>query len=204
MRPISRPPPRAGPISRPGRMGKSRTDTLSPAGLPAPTGARGRKPLARPAKPVLAADQSAALRDRLIAELGDLQSADEAAAWAHRSLPAKNTLTAADAELVEAGFRARLAAFGDERSPNGGPPDTVPGPPAAQPTRPVPEAEVPTMAGTEEPRGSRPSRQDAPPSRQGPPQIRVQATVRRMRPRTLRCASSSLCAAACAGTQGQR
>jgi hypothetical protein len=87
------------------------------AGQPAPAGARGRNPVARPAKPVLAADQSAVLRDRLVAELDGLQSADEAASWAHRSLPAKNTLTAADADLVEIGFRARLAAFGDGLPP---------------------------------------------------------------------------------------
>jgi hypothetical protein len=67
----------------------------------------------RPTKPVLGPDQSATLRDRLVAEANGLQSADEAANWAYRSLPAKNTLTAADAELVEAGFRTRLAAFGD-------------------------------------------------------------------------------------------
>jgi hypothetical protein len=42
-----------------------------------------------------------------------LRSADEAASWAHRSLPAKNTLTAPDAELVEAGFRLKLAAVGE-------------------------------------------------------------------------------------------
>jgi hypothetical protein len=42
-----------------------------------------------------------------------------AASWAHRSLPAKNTLTAADAELVEMGFRIKLTAFGDERPAEG-------------------------------------------------------------------------------------
>jgi hypothetical protein len=50
-----------------------------------------------------------------------LQSADQAATWADRSPPVKNTLTAADAEVVEAGFRLKLAAFGD------GPPGEVPG-----------------------------------------------------------------------------
>ncbi len=35
-----------------------------------------------------------------------INSADEAAAWAHRNLPAKNTLTAADAKIVEERFRA--------------------------------------------------------------------------------------------------
>jgi hypothetical protein len=56
-----------------------------------------------------------------VAELGGLHTADQAADWAHRSLPAKNTLAAADAELVETGFRRRLAAFGD-----GGPRDGLP------------------------------------------------------------------------------
>jgi hypothetical protein len=38
-----------------------------------------------------------------------INSADEAATWAHRNLPAKNTLTAADAKLVEEAFAARLS-----------------------------------------------------------------------------------------------
>ena len=103
------------------------------AGSAAQVGARDKKPIFRPAKPVLAGDQSAALRDRLIVELNRLQSAEEAASWAHRSLPAKNTLTAADAGLVEAGFRLRLAAFGDGRPADGlreaaqGGPDAQPG-----------------------------------------------------------------------------
>jgi hypothetical protein len=57
---------------------------------------------------VLATDRSGSLRDRLIAELSDLQSADEAADWVHKNLPAKNTLAHADAETLEASFRERL------------------------------------------------------------------------------------------------
>ena len=45
-------------------------------GLPHSAFDRGRKPRARQAKPVLAPDQSAALRDRLVAELQALQSRD--------------------------------------------------------------------------------------------------------------------------------
>jgi hypothetical protein len=41
------------------------------------------------ASAILAPEQSAVLRDRLIAELGTLQTADEAAGWAQRSLPVK-------------------------------------------------------------------------------------------------------------------
>src|ERR1022692_2546392 len=43
------------------------------AGLPAPAGTRRSAPQARPAKPVLAPDQSVALRDRLVAEIDALQ-----------------------------------------------------------------------------------------------------------------------------------
>src|SRR6202790_3978466 len=56
-------------------------------GGPAPAGARRRTPIARRAKPVLAPDQSAALRDRVIAELEALQSTEEATGWALQSLP---------------------------------------------------------------------------------------------------------------------
>jgi hypothetical protein len=90
-----------------------------PDGGTAPANPRRRAPPARPAKPLLAPDQSAALRDLLVAELAGLQSADEAANWAHRSLPAKNTLAAADAELVEAGFRAQLVTFSERQSGKG-------------------------------------------------------------------------------------
>jgi hypothetical protein len=70
-----------------------------------------RGPTTRLVPPILAADLSAQLRDRLLGELGGLQSSDEAANWAHQSLPAKNTLIVADAQLVEDGFRIKMAAL---------------------------------------------------------------------------------------------
>ena len=82
------------------------TDERPFAPVGSPVG-RGRS--IRPPRIVLATDQSEALRDRLVAELSDLKSADEAADWVHKNLAAKNTLTPADAETVEAGFRERLA-----------------------------------------------------------------------------------------------
>ena len=101
--------PKAGP-DRPFQPNAQKLNGHAlPEGGAAPASPRRRAPPARPAKPLLAPDQSAALRDLLVAELAGVQSADEAANWAHRSLPAKNTLAAADAELVEAGFRAQLA-----------------------------------------------------------------------------------------------
>jgi len=60
-------------------------------------------------KPVLAAEQSATLRDQLIAEIADLKDGDELAFWAHRRLPAKNTLTAEDALAVEVAYEHLLS-----------------------------------------------------------------------------------------------
>ena len=84
--------------------GRRRRTTETPRGgrRKAP-GDVGRSPTreARPACPaVLGTEQSAALRERLLASLGQLQSADEAADWVHANLAAKNTLIAADADRV--------------------------------------------------------------------------------------------------------
>ena len=59
-------------------------------------------------KQSLAAEASAELRDRLLAELVSLSSGEDAALWAHRSLIEKNRLTAADALQVEEAFAARV------------------------------------------------------------------------------------------------
>jgi hypothetical protein len=56
----------------------------------------------------LGAEASAQLRDRLVAEVDNLGSGDDAAIWAHRSIGEKNKLTALDAQLVEETFQARL------------------------------------------------------------------------------------------------
>src|SRR5271166_3661415 len=65
--------------------------------------------LARPARTLLGSEQSAALREQLLADLDRVQSADAAADWAHKNLSAKNTLLDGDADAVEARFRERLA-----------------------------------------------------------------------------------------------
>jgi hypothetical protein len=89
---------------------------LRPAGAVEPgastTAAPGRKEKpVRPAWTVLGSEQSAALREWLLASLGQFKSADEAADWVHVNLAAKNTLIAADADRVESGFQERLAAI---------------------------------------------------------------------------------------------
>jgi len=61
--------------------------------------------------------QSGALRENLLIELGNITSLDLAADWAHEALTAKNSLTAADAKLVEDAFEQRLSEFCSSESP---------------------------------------------------------------------------------------
>jgi hypothetical protein len=49
-----------------------------------------------------------------MSELSKLESADEAARWAHRVLREKDGLTKVDAERVESAFRSKLATFASE------------------------------------------------------------------------------------------
>jgi ERF superfamily protein len=58
---------------------------------------------------VLDAGGSAALRDKLLAEVASLTSADVAVTWATRTLPVKNNLIAADAKVLEGAFEQKLS-----------------------------------------------------------------------------------------------
>ena len=71
-----------------------------------------RGSLHRPPKanPVLASEASAALREQLIAEIDALKNEEDLALWAHRQLPAKNTLLTADAGAVEIAYLSVLTA----------------------------------------------------------------------------------------------
>jgi hypothetical protein len=65
--------------------------------------------LHRPHKqPVLDPAPSQQLRDQLLTEIRGLHDGDGLALWALRGLPAKNTLAADDARLVEAAYQALL------------------------------------------------------------------------------------------------
>ena len=70
-----------------------------------------RGPSVRPPRTTLGPEQSESLRDQLNVGLRLLQSEEEAAEWVHKNLPVKNTLMVADADLIEASFRERLAAI---------------------------------------------------------------------------------------------
>src|SRR5262245_23701540 len=86
------------------------------------------------ASTVLTPEQSAILRERLVEEMVAIGSADEAAVWAQRNLPTKNTLTAVDAKIVEERFQDRLSTISDGQAPD----DTIPAgtPDSVAPDRP--------------------------------------------------------------------
>ena len=77
------------------------------------------KVVSNPARSILGADASAALRERLVAELKAIFSSEDAAIWAHRILGAKNSLTEVDSRQVEDAFRVKLATL---EGVNGQPP----------------------------------------------------------------------------------
>jgi hypothetical protein len=88
---------------------------------------RTAKASASPPKAMLAPKELAELRDRLVAELNKLDSAEQAANWAQRGFGAKYRLMAGDAEHVEQAFKSKLAIFVGKlgngmHSPHGDPP----------------------------------------------------------------------------------
>jgi hypothetical protein len=81
-----------------------------PGGSPrTPGNGYARSGLNRERPSILNRDQSAALREKLVLEIGSIPSADLAAAWARQAFVAKNSLTATDAKLVEDRFERRLS-----------------------------------------------------------------------------------------------
>src|SRR5271167_4950983 len=90
----------------PARLRPAAAADLRPSATSAP---RRPEKVVRSAQIVLASDQSAALREQLLGDIGQLQSGDEAADWVHKNLAAKNALIDPDADLVEAGFLEKLA-----------------------------------------------------------------------------------------------
>jgi hypothetical protein len=63
---------------------------------------------------VLSAENSGAVRDKLVEEISALESAETALAWALRRIGLKNSLTAEDAATVDAAFRDRIRVFEPE------------------------------------------------------------------------------------------
>ena len=74
----------------------------------------GPKKAANPVR-TLEGKASAVLRDQLIAQLKGLNSAEEAADWAHRVLASKDSLGSADAKQVELAFQLKLSTLVTEQ-----------------------------------------------------------------------------------------
>ena len=70
----------------------------------------GQQKVANPAR-TLESGASAVLRDQFISQLKDLNSAEEAAEWAHRVLALKNSLVFADTKQLELAFQLKLSAL---------------------------------------------------------------------------------------------
>jgi hypothetical protein len=88
---------------------------------PLGTFSRNRKPWSPPNQ-ALAPEGSAALCDRMLGEISALASEEQATAWAHKAMGAKNALTKGDCRVVEAAFAARLATLAhQEDSPHQAP-----------------------------------------------------------------------------------
>jgi hypothetical protein len=101
---LSADPAPAAELPRPGRQ----SNGPNGAARPKPDGHRKRtEPSA--AQLILGEQLSASLRESLIEQIAAINSADQAAAWAHRNLAAKNKLRAADAKVVEVRFQERLS-----------------------------------------------------------------------------------------------
>jgi hypothetical protein len=76
------------------------------------SGGHGARASSTSSRPALEPEASAALCEKLTAELEGVSSPEEAANWAHRVLGAKNSLTAADGKYVEQAFLAKLTILG--------------------------------------------------------------------------------------------
>jgi ERF superfamily len=83
--------------------GKARVPPRAPGNGRSRRGMKGELPV------ILDAAQSAALQEKLLREIGDITSAELATNWARGALAAKNSLTSADAVLVEEAFERRLS-----------------------------------------------------------------------------------------------
>jgi ERF superfamily protein len=115
------PPPASGSASGGGEVRSAATvadrrGSVEPVGdLQLPPRGRGngrdRGAVKPGSAPMLSPAESAALRDRLLAEIANLPSQERATDWAHAALATKNRLIVEDATLVANAFEQRLSAW---------------------------------------------------------------------------------------------
>jgi hypothetical protein len=94
---------------------------------PPTAAANGRRKPVRAPRVLLTANNSTAMRDKLLGELPKLVSAEQLTEWSYRSLPIKNTLAVDDARIVEEAFQTRLM---DLANADASPSSRASGPPA--------------------------------------------------------------------------
>ena len=104
-------------VSDPARPGKMNGHAVDAAIPPGPAVGNGRRRQPQSSKPILDADTSRTVRDKLVNQVAVLDAADAAIEWAGQNLGAKNTLTAEDASIVEAAFRDRMRILEPEAYP---------------------------------------------------------------------------------------
>jgi hypothetical protein len=66
-----------------------------------------------PPRQILEPEKSAALRERMLAEIVALATLEQATTWAQKGMAAKNTLNKDDCRVVEAAFAAQVADLDD-------------------------------------------------------------------------------------------
>jgi hypothetical protein len=124
-----------GGASGDGSSGGPLISPLPPSGGPA--NGRARTVTRSAPAPVLKAAESAALRDRLLAEIASFTSLEAATSWARSGLAAKNRLGALDAKRIEDAFEQRMSALASEEDGKAG--DKMP---ASR--SPIPQVAVPS------------------------------------------------------------
>jgi len=157
------------------------------------------------ANPTLKLRLSAVLLDQLRKQLNEIDSADGAALWTRRVLPAKDSLNAADARQLEDAFQARLAELND-RLGNKENPSWVFGSISASRSqhRRQRSKSIGTSAGESIDKGGFGAPRTAPNSRSRACAVRHETALSDLRSHAVRSASCALCAASGAWPKGER
>jgi hypothetical protein len=102
--------PNSGPVTAETATSSTNTVPARPhSGNGRVTNGLKRSQFAAPNRPILAGDESARLREGMLAEIEGIASSTAATAWANTMLRAKNTLTANDARAIESAFETKIA-----------------------------------------------------------------------------------------------
>ncbi len=120
--------PNSGPVTAETATSSANTVPARPhSGNGRVTNGFKRSQSAAPNRPILAGDESARLREGMLAEIESIASSTAATAWANTMLRAKNTLTANDARAIESAFETKIAGLPADVGADELPPVVSPG-----------------------------------------------------------------------------